>query len=40
MKRLLEVKDKILNTAYIKLIKNYRSEFVQSINEHWFEDNE
>jgi predicted ribonuclease YlaK len=36
MERLLEIKDKILNTAYIKLLKNYRSEFVQSINEHWF----
>jgi len=40
MKRLLEIKDRILNTAYIKLLKNYRSEFVQSINEHWFEEDE
>jgi len=37
MKRLLAIKDKILSTAYIKLLKNYRSEFVQSINEHWFD---
>lgn len=38
MKRLLEVKDKIKSTGYIKLLKNYRSEFVQSVNEHWFKE--
>jgi len=36
MVRLLEIKDKIKSTTYIQLLENYRSEFVQSINLHWF----
>jgi phosphate starvation-inducible protein PhoH len=37
MEKLILKKDKILNTAYIKLLQNYRSAFVQSVNKYWFE---
>jgi predicted ribonuclease YlaK len=40
MIKLIQKKDKILETSYIKLLQNYRSKFVQSINEHWFTDDE
>jgi len=36
MKKLLNIKDDILSTYYVKLIDNYRSKFVQSINKNWF----
>lgn len=35
-KRLIDIVDKIDGLEYKKLIKNYRSNFVQSINKHWF----
>jgi phosphate starvation-inducible protein PhoH len=35
-KRLLQIIDRIEGLEYAKLSKNYRSRFVQSINQHWF----
>lgn len=36
MVKLLKIKDDILDTCYIRLLDNYRSKFVQSINRNWF----
>lgn len=34
--RLMDIVEKIEGLEYVKLLKNYRSKFVQSINKYWF----
>ena len=36
-KRLMDIVGRVKGLEYVELTKNYRSKFVQSINEHWFE---